>query len=125
MPVTLPASNPAGSGALITPATWITASAPSTSRSRLSGWSSAPSIQVTPSRSGLLPAGQGADLMARRQRQLDQPPADEAGAAGNRQLQIGDHSIDSAGTVVLDMFGADPVQQRIEHRFDADPCRRR
>ena len=31
VPATLPASNPAGSGALITPATWMTASAPSTS----------------------------------------------------------------------------------------------
>ncbi len=55
VPPTLTASKPARSGALIRPAMWMTASAPSQSAARLSGRSSAPSTQSIPSSGGRQP----------------------------------------------------------------------
>src|SRR5678815_1526655 len=45
----------------------------------------------------LRPAGEGAHLMTRGQGLFEQASPDEAGRAGNGQLQIGDHSIGSPG----------------------------
>ena len=66
VPPTLTASKPARPAALIRPAMWTTASAPSQSAARLSGRSSAPSIQSMPVLGRAPAAGQRADLVAGR-----------------------------------------------------------
>ena len=75
----------AASGALITPATWMTASAPLDQPSSASRSSRSPATQVDAVARRLLAAGQRADLVPGGERGVDQMRADEAGAAGDRQ----------------------------------------
>ena len=63
VPVTLPASNAAAFGALMIPATWITASLSVTSRSSASRSSRLPSIHSTPVRGLLRAPRQRSNLM--------------------------------------------------------------
>ena len=90
VPATLPCSKAAASGALITPATWTIASASATSCSRAPRSSRLPLTQTTRSRVRLLAAGQRLDFMPGGERCVDQVRADEAGAAGDRELHSGD-----------------------------------